>query len=238
MNTIERAKEAGMKSNLTTTERVITGAVAAGLAAFAWKKSSATGRILAGVGSGALGVRAATGYCPMKQAVVDYGATENAKPTRIEKVAMISAPVELVYEFWNNVENFPKFMSHLESVTKMSDTTSHWISKGPLGMNYEWDSEIVKNVPNDVIAWHSVTGDVPNSGEVRFKRVGHKTRVKVRLEYAPPAGTVGETVAWLFGSDPKSQLEEYIPKMRKLIESNPSVEQIRAGAFKKEMLNA
>jgi uncharacterized membrane protein len=221
-------KEAVMERNLGTKERVITGAAAAGLAALAFKKMPLAGRVAAGVASGALVARAATGKCAVKAGVNDL---REGKPVRVEKQTVINAPIEQVYEFWNNVENFPKFMSHLQSVVKMSDTRSHWVSDAPLGTKVEWDAETIKNVPNDVIAWRSVEGDIEHTGTVRFKRVGAKTRIKVRIEYTPPAGKIGATVARVFGDDPRTQLEEYLKKAKQILDRNPSVEQIRKGAF-------
>jgi len=218
-----------MDRNMGTTERVISGVAAAGLAALALKKMSKTGRIAAGIAGGALAARAATGKCAMKASVADL---RNAKPVRVEKQTVINAPIEQVYEFWNNVENFPKFMTHLQTVVRMSESRSHWISDGPLGTKVEWDAETVKNVPNDVIAWRSVQGDVEHTGSVRFKRVGPRTRVKIRIEYTPPAGRVGAAVARIFGDDPRSQLNEYLKKAKAILDTNPSVEQIRRGAFR------
>lgn len=221
-----------MKRNLGTTERVLSAVAGASLVGLAFKQPSPKGKILTGVAGGLLGARAATGFCAMKAGVTSAAGTFKEQTIRVEKRAVINAPIEQVYEFWNNVENFPKFMSNLQSVVKMSDTRSHWISSAPLGTTVEWDAETTKNVPNDVIAWHSVTGDVPNEGSVRFKRVGPKTRIKVRIEYTPPAGKVGGTVAWLFGEDPKSQLEEYISKLKQILEGvEYTPEQIRAGAL-------
>lgn len=218
-----------MERNVGTTERVITGVAAAGLAALVFKKMSVTGRVAAGIAAGSLAARAATGKCALKAGVQDL---RDAGPIRVEKQTVINAPIEQVYEFWNNVENFPKFMNHLQSVVRMSDSRSHWVSDGPLGTKVEWDAETVKNVPNDVIAWRSVEGgDVTHTGTVRFKRVGSRTRVKVRIEYTPPAGKVGAVVARLFGDDPRSQLNEYLKKAKALLDKNPSVEQIRKGAF-------
>ena len=219
-----------MKKNLGKKERIVSAVAGAGLAAYAFKQASPTGKILTGVAGGLLGARAATGFCAGKAAVTKVGDTLKEQTIRVEKRFVINAPIENVYEFWNNFENFPKFMTTLDSVVRMSDTRSHWISKAPLGTTVEWDAETTKNVPNDVIAWRSTTGDVPNSGEVRFKRSGPKTRVKVRLEYTPPAGKIGETIAWIFGEDPKSQLESYITKLKEILEGSAyDAEQIRRG---------
>lgn len=215
-----------MKHNVGTTERVITGVAAAGLAALAFKKSSVAGKVAAGVASGALAARSITGYCPVKQAVEETGSG-----LHVERQVIVNAPIEQVYEFWRNVENFPKFMQNLKSVTKMSDTNSHWISYGPLNTEYEWDAETTRDEPNEVIAWRSVSGDVENNGTVRFTRVGPKTRVRIRIDYSPPAGAVGDAVARLFGDDPESQLEEYLDKLKQILDHNPSTEQIRKAAY-------
>jgi uncharacterized membrane protein len=221
-----------MKQNIGTTERVISALAGAGLVALALKKSGTKGKIVSGVTGGLLGARAATGFCPAKAAATEVSDSFTGHPIRVEKRAVINAPVEQVYAFWNNVENFPKFMTTLDSVVKMTEERSHWVSKAPFGTKVEWDAETTKNVPNDVIAWESVAGDVENRGEVRFKRVGHKTRIKVRIEYTPPGGKVGETVAWLFGEDPKSQLEKYIKQVKTLLEGHDrSIEQIKQGSF-------
>src|SRR5262245_42411911 len=119
-----------MQQNLGTTERVISGIAAAGFAALAIQKTSLSGRIAAGIGGAALAARAGTGYCAVKCAVDDI---RDGSPIRVQKQTVINAPIETVYEFWNNVENFPKFMDHLQTVVKMSDTRSHWVSDGPLG---------------------------------------------------------------------------------------------------------
>lgn len=217
-----------MKQNLGTTERVITGIAAAGLAAFAYKRGATAGGLAAAAGSGALATRAATGYCSVKDAA---GSLNAGAPIRIEKTAIINAPIESVYEFWNSVENFPKFMSHIQSVVRMNDTRSHWVANGPLGTTYEWDAEVVRNVPNDVIEWRATSGDVVHHGRVRFKRVGPKTRVRVRIEYEPPVGKVGAAVAKVLGGEPRKQLDEYLKKLKTLLDVHPSVEQIRRGAL-------
>jgi len=212
---------------------VITGLASAGLAAYAvGGKTNAGVRVASGLASALLGAHAATGFTPMKYAtkVVGNGdgahTDEDRMNIRVQETATINAPVEKVYEFWNNLDNFPKFMTHLQMVRRTSHRGSHWVSDGPLGTTVEWTAEETKNVPNDVIAWRSTTGDVPNAGSVRFKRVGPRTKVTVKLGYTPPAGAVGATVAKFFGEDPKSQLKEYVAKMKAILERGESPESL------------
>ena len=44
------------------------------------------------------------------------------------------------------------------------------------------------------------------------------TRVHVTLTYTPIAGSIGRAIAVLFGSDPKSELDEDMLRMKALLE--------------------
>src|SRR5690606_1796580 len=126
------------------------------------------------------------------------------------------------YTFWKNVENLPRFMSHLESVTPIDERTSHWVAKAPAGMTVEWDAEIVRDDPNEGLAWQTVPGsEVTHEGTVRFERdpPGRGTVVRVQMRYIPPAGKVGVQLAKLFGEEPKVQIKDDLRRLKQLIET-------------------
>jgi uncharacterized membrane protein len=113
-------------------------------------------------------------------------------------------------------------MSHLEEVEETTGTTSHWVAWGPLGVRVEWDAEIINDIPNQLISWRSVgESDVVSAGSVSFKPAGgdHGTEVRVKLQYDPPAGKVGATVAWLLGQDPQRQIAEDLRRFKQLLET-------------------
>ena len=116
----------------------------------------------------------------------------------------------MLYRFWRNLENLPRFMRHLESVERVTDTLSRWRAKGPAGVDVEWNAEIINEVPNQVIGWRSLEGsDVVSAGSVNFETSAQvATRVRVRLQYSPPGGKVGAAVAWLMGRDPATEIRE------------------------------
>ena len=120
------------------------------------------------------------------------------------------------------LENLPRFMTHLESVTELGDGRSHWVAKGPGGMRVEWDAEIINEVENQVIAWRSLPGsDVVTAGSVNFDAVrgGRSTQVSVHLQYAPPAGRVGALVASLLGREPSQTIREDLRRLKQLLEA-------------------
>lgn len=138
-----------------------------------------------------------------------------------QQVTINRSPEEL-YQFWRNFENLPRFMRHLESVRALSQTRSHWVAKAPLGSSVEWDAEIVEERPNQQIVWRSLPeADVVNAGAVTFipAPADRGTEVYVVIEYAPPAGVVGATVAKLFGEEPNQQIKEDLWRFKQLMEA-------------------
>jgi uncharacterized membrane protein len=134
----------------------------------------------------------------------------------------INSTPEALYTFWRNVENLPRFMGHLESVTSTGDRTSHWLARAPAGMSVEWDAEIVRDDPNEGLSWQTVEGsEIQHQGIVRFEpaRSGRGTIVRVELRYVPPAGKVGVQFARILGEEPKVQIKDDLRRLKQLIET-------------------
>jgi uncharacterized membrane protein len=126
-----------------------------------------------------------------------------------------------VYRFWRNFENLPRFMRHLQTVNDLGDGRSRWKASGPAGMEVEWEATIIADVPGEVITWRSLEdSDVDNAGAVRFERApgDRGTIVKVNIQYNPPAGVLGATVAKLFGEEPEQQLDDDLRRFKQVLE--------------------
>jgi len=157
-----------------------------------------------------------------------YGAMRQqgrGKGIEVRESIVVDKPAAELYSFWRRLENLPRIMSHLESVTEMG-TRSHWKAKAPLGLSVEWDATITEDRPNEVIAWRSDdNAQVPNEGSVRFSGVGAKsvhnpyTIVSVSLTYHPPLGPVGAAVAKLFGEEPSQQIRDDLQNFKQAVES-------------------
>jgi len=143
---------------------------------------------------------------------------------KVEKtVSIFNKSPEELYQFWHNFENLPSFMRHLKSVTVIDEQRSHWVVNAPGNSTVEWDAEIVIDDPEmKLIAWSSVAdATIDNSGFVRFQAAppGRGTEVKVVLEYNPPGGIVGMTIAKLFGEEPEQQLGDDLRRFKQLMET-------------------
>jgi uncharacterized membrane protein len=142
------------------------------------------------------------------------------------KSITINRSPEMLYQYWRNFENLPRFMYHLQSVQVQDERRSHWVAKAPAGMQVAWDAEITEDRPNELIAWQSLPGaDVPNSGRVRFLPgpAGRGTVVRVEIEYRPPGGALGKLVAKLFGEEPQQQVAGDLRRFKQVMETGEVV---------------
>jgi uncharacterized membrane protein len=140
----------------------------------------------------------------------------------VRKSITINRPADELYQFWQNFENLPRFMIHLESVKDLGGGRSHWVTKAPAGEQVEWDAEITDDRPNKLIAWKSSKKTiVPNSGQVRFEtaREGRGTFVQVQMEYSQPGGEIGRLIAKAFGDDPSQQVADALARFKQVMET-------------------
>jgi uncharacterized membrane protein len=145
---------------------------------------------------------------------------------RVHKAITINRPPEEVYGFWRNLEDRPRFMTHVKSVRVLDDRRSYWKVRTPLGTTVEWTAEIIEERPNELISWRSTEdAQVPNSGSVRFIRApgGRGTELHLELQFDPPAGAVGVTIAKLMGRDPSRQVDGDLRRFKQIMETGEVV---------------
>jgi uncharacterized membrane protein len=145
---------------------------------------------------------------------------EDGEPMHLRTAITVRAPRDEVYAFWRDLENFPHFMAHIESVEVTGDRRSHWKATGPVG-TAEWDAELVEDNPGRLISWRSLPHSaVPNYGTVRFQDApgDRGTEVHVEIHYEPPAGRLGVTLAKLFGEEPQQQASDDLRRFKQIKE--------------------
>jgi uncharacterized membrane protein len=147
------------------------------------------------------------------------GLSSGENGIRVNKAINIFAPIDEVYQFWRNFENFPLFMNHVKEITTQGEI-SNWKVAGPVGSTVEFQSRVTQDIPNDTIAWETLPdSQVRSAGFVRFdeNRDG-STRVTVQMVYLPPAGVAGHAVAQLFGVDPRQAMHDDLTRLKTLLE--------------------
>jgi len=165
------------------------------------------------------GIMAAAGSALVYRGVTSERSME---PVHVERGFTIMKPIDEVYRFWRNFENFPKFMSHLDSVVVTGDRWSHWVARGPLGTTASWHAEIVDEAPNQHIVWRSKPDSmIDTRGSVQFRQApgDRGTELFVAMDYRPPIGKVGDALFTLFGHSAEQKIREDLRHMKQLLEA-------------------
>jgi uncharacterized membrane protein len=142
--------------------------------------------------------------------------------THVREAVRLERPLAEVYRFWRDLENLPRFMTHLERVTDLGNGRSHWEARGPANVKIEWDAEIINEVEGKVIGWRSLPGsDVVTAGSVNFSsaRGGRSTQLSVHLQYDTPVGRAGTLLATILGRNPASMIREDLRHLKQLLEA-------------------
>lgn len=220
-----------IRTNVGSRERLVsmTGGLVLGMMAAKAKRGA--GRSVALSSAALLVGRGASGYCPVNQALGrgreltdTREALAGRKGVKVTESVTIRSGAEALYERWRRLDNLPTMMSNLERVDVLDERRSHWVARGPAGVRFEWDAEIINDVRPTLIAWRSLPGaDVSSSGSVQFRererRGGVATELTVTMQYAPFGGKAADTLAWLVGQSPSSMLREDLRRFKAEIEA-------------------
>ena len=102
----------------------------------------------------------------------------------IEKSIEVGQPIRSVYNLWTQFESFPLFMEGVKSVRQVNEKRLQWHVE-IAGIVKIWEADIVEQVPDSRIAWHSTSGAV-NNGLVQFEELdSERTLVTLILNYEP-----------------------------------------------------
>lgn len=207
-----------IKTNVSTFERI---AMVTSGAYLLYKGASQTDKSIGKIGlGGAMLLRGISGYCPFYDAV-DHVKNGKASNINIRINDVIDRPVGEVYGFWRNLENLPKFISHLESVKNINDKTSEWTAKGPAGIgSVSWKAEIIKDEKEKLLSWNSLPDStIRNAGKITFKPKGNATEIDITISYHAPLGVAGESVAKFFNPYFEKLVKEDIHNFKAHLES-------------------
>ncbi|MBT2512958.1 SRPBCC family protein [Arthrobacter sp. ISL-30] len=102
----------------------------------------------------------------------------------VQESVDVNVPLSQAYNQWTQFEEFPRFMSGVESVSQIDDTTVQF-KTDIAGVRRDFKARIIEQIPDERIHWESVEGP-QNSGTISFEPLSAtETRVNVDLTWEP-----------------------------------------------------
>ncbi|MFF8103210.1 SRPBCC family protein [Streptomyces sp. NPDC016640] len=119
--------------------------------------------------------------------------------SQVEESIEVDVPVRTAYNQWTQFESFPEFMEGVERIEQRTDTLTHWVTKVG-GVEREFDAEITEQIPDERVAWTTVSGEAKQAGVVTFHRVRDTTtKVMLQMDFDPQgvAESVGDKLGFV-----------------------------------------
>ena len=130
----------------------------------------------------------------------------------------VNVPVRQAYNQWTQFEDFPHFMSGIDAVRQIDDTTVHF-ETSIAGVKREYDAQITVQEPDQRVTWESLN-EPRNSGTVWFESLGpDETKVNVELTWEPESAM--EKIGAAVGLDSR-QVASDLKKFKQFIEGRDS----------------
>ncbi|WP_400160463.1 SRPBCC family protein [Arthrobacter sp. BPSS-3] len=141
----------------------------------------------------------------------------------------VNVPVKQAYNQWTQFEDFPQFMTGVDSVRQLDDTTVHF-ETSIRGVQRAYDARITAQEPDRLVAWESI--DAPrNAGTVRFTELTPgSVRVDVELSWEPEGAV--EKLGAAAGLDSR-QVAADLERFKKFIEDRD----FETGAWRERVNN-
>lgn len=132
----------------------------------------------------------------------------------VQESITVDVPVRQAYNQWTQFEDFPNFMSGVDAVRQLDDTTVHF-ETSIAGVKREYDAQITVQQPDQRVTWESLN-EPRNSGTVWFESLeANQTKVNVELTWEPESAM--EKLGAATGLDSR-QVAADLRKFKKFIE--------------------
>jgi uncharacterized membrane protein len=132
----------------------------------------------------------------------------------IEESIEVNVPVSTAYNQWTQFEEFPRFMDGVDAVRQTDDTHLHWVVSHK-GQQYEFDTEISEQRPDERVAWKTTDGK-SHAGAVTFHRLDDRScKIMVQMNWEPEG--MLEALGSALGSDDR-RVRTDLERFKEMIE--------------------
>ena len=139
-------------------------------------------------------------------------------------ICEIQASVSDAWGVWNDLDAMPLWMSWIESVKTINESTStlpdltEW-TLAVNGFRFKWQAQITERIEEEKIQWESI-GGLPTKGNVRFfSEEENRTTVKLSVTYELPKAIAPLMNPSILGGMVTNELQSNLDRFKGVVES-------------------
>jgi uncharacterized membrane protein len=135
--------------------------------------------------------------------------------TSVEHTVVVAAPISEVFERWQRIEDYPRFMEGVREISWLDEKRFRLRSESG-GEFYESICEMVLKIPEQRLAWRTLSGP-DSSGVASFERApGERTTMTLKMRYDSGAG-------WQDSAQVAERLRGNLERFKALMEAGAPV---------------
>ena len=138
----------------------------------------------------------------------------------IEARVTIQCPVEVVFRFYRDFKNLPRFLGDVMAVEQIGPAISRWTIQGPLGIRANWTIEVTEERTNELIRYETVTSPgLRTRWEIHFGPGPESGETEVRELMKAPFGRIGRAALALIGKFPAEEVSSNLHRLKEIMET-------------------
>jgi uncharacterized membrane protein len=135
--------------------------------------------------------------------------------TSVEHTVVVAAPISEVFERWQRIADYPRFMEGVREISWLDEKRFRLRSESG-GEFYESICEMVLKIPEQRLAWRTLSGP-DSSGVASFERApGERTTMTLKMRYDSGAG-------WQDSAQVAERLRGNLERFKALMEAGAPV---------------
>jgi uncharacterized membrane protein len=138
----------------------------------------------------------------------------------IDAGVLIQRPVQIVYNFYRDFRNLPKFLGDVMSVEVTGPATYRWTVQSPFNAGVHWSVKVTEERRNELIRYETTGPPMLRTfWEIHFSPGLDAGQTRVRELMRLPLGRLGRALLAVIGKFPAEEVCANLHRLQQVLET-------------------
>jgi uncharacterized membrane protein len=138
-------------------------------------------------------------------------------PCTVEAWVTIKRPVDIVFAFYRDFRNLPRFLGDVMAVEPIDPARSRWTIQGPFGFQLHWITTVTEERTNEMLRYQA--GLAGTVWEMHFAPGRAAGSTDIREVMTAPLGRVARAALALIGKFPAEEVSANLHRLKQVLET-------------------